>query len=35
MKFISTEGGVGGRVLLPREGCETDYYNAGRGERWL
>ena len=23
---IITEGGVGGRVLLLREGCETDYY---------
>ena len=22
MEFISTEGGVGGRVLLLREGCE-------------
>ena len=26
MKSISSEGGVGGRVLLLREGCETDYY---------
>ena len=32
---ISTEGGVGGRVLLPREGRETDYYYTGRGGRWL
>ena len=35
MKSISSEGGVGGRVLLLREGCETDYYYAGRGGRWL
>ena len=35
MKSISTEGGVGDRVLLPREGRETDYYYAGRGGRWL
>ena len=35
MKPISTEGGVGDRVLLPREGRETDYYYAGRGGRWL
>ena len=32
---ISTEGGVGGGVLLLREGCETDNYYAGKGERWL
>ena len=32
---IITEGGVGGRVLLLREGCETDYYYAGKGGRWL
>ena len=30
MKFISSEGGVGGRVLLLREGCETDYNYKGR-----
>ena len=30
MKSISTEGGVGGRVLLLREGFEKDYYYAGR-----
>ena len=35
MKSFSTEGGVGDRVLLPREGRETDYYYAGRGGRWL
>ena len=35
MKSISSEGGVGGRVLLLREGCETDYYYKGRGGRWL
>ena len=35
MKSINTKGGVGGGVLLPREGCETDNYDAGRGERWL
>ena len=35
MKSISTKGGVGGEVLLLREGCETDYYYAGRGGRWL
>ena len=35
MKSISTEGGVGGRVLSLREGCETDCYYAGRGGRWL
>ena len=35
MKPISTEGGVGGKVLLPGEGRETDYYNVGRGERLL
>ena len=35
MKSISTEGGVGGRMLLPREGRETNYYYAGRGGRWL
>ena len=35
MKSISTEGGVGDRVLLLREGRETDYYYAGRGGRWL
>ena len=35
MKSLSTEGGVGDRVLLPRVGRETDYYNAGRGGRWL
>ena len=36
MKSISTEGGVGGRVLLLREGWEMDYYYAGRVEsgRW-
>ena len=34
MQSISTEGGVGGKVLLVREGCETDYYYAGGG-RWL
>ena len=33
MKSISAKGGVGGRVLLPREGREKDYYYAGRGER--
>ena len=33
MKSISTEGGVGGRVLLLKEGCETDYYYACR-EEW-
>ena len=27
---LSTEGGVGGRVLSLREGWETDYYYAGR-----
>ena len=32
MKAISTKGGVGGGVLLLREGCETDYYYAGRGD---
>ena len=32
---ISTEGGVGDRVLLPRERRETDYYYAGRGGRWF
>ena len=26
MKSISTKGGVGGGVLILREGCETDYY---------
>ena len=35
MKSISTEGGVGGRVLLLREGCETDYYYPERSERRL
>ena len=30
---IITEGGVGGRVLLLREGCETYYYYKGRGGR--
>ena len=35
MKSISTKRGVGGGVLLLREGCETDNYYAGRGERWL
>ena len=35
MKYISTKGGVGGGVLLLREGCETDYYYAGRDGRWL
>ena len=35
MKSISIEGEVGARVLLLREGCETDYYYAGRGGRWL
>ena len=35
MKSISTEGGVGDRMLLLREGRETDYYYAGRGGRWL
>ena len=35
MKSVSIEGRVGGRVLLLREGCETDYYYAGRGGRWL
>ena len=35
MKSISTEGGVGDRVLLHREGREKDYYYAGRGGRWL
>ena len=28
MKYISTEGGVGGRVLLLREGREKDYFYA-------
>ena len=32
MQSISTEGGVGGKVLLVREGCETDYYYAGGWE---
>ena len=32
---IITEGGVRGRVLLLRDGCETDYSYAGRGGRWL
>ena len=36
MQSISTEGGVGGKVLLVREGCETDYYYAvGVGDGWL
>ena len=35
MKSISTEGGVGGRVLLLRDGCETDYSYAGKGGKWL
>ena len=35
MKSISTKGGMGGEVLLLREGCETDYYYAGRGGRRL
>ena len=35
MKSISTEGEVGGGVLLLREGWETDNYYAGKGERWL
>ena len=35
MKSTSTKRGVGGGVLLLREGCETDNYYAGRGERWL
>ena len=35
MKSIGTEGGVGGRVLLLKEGCEMDYYYAGRSGRWL
>ena len=29
MQSISTEGGAGGKVLLVREGCETDYNYAG------
>ena len=33
--IISTEGGVGGSVLLPRKGRETDYHYAGRSGRWL
>ena len=35
MKSISTEGGVGDKVLLPREGREKDYYYAGKNGRWL
>ena len=35
MQSISTEGGVGGKELLVREGCETDYYYARRGGKWL
>ena len=35
MKSISTKGGVGGGMLLLREGCETDQYNAGTGGRRL
>ena len=35
MQSISTEGGVGGRMLLLREGSETDNYYAGRGGMWL
>ena len=35
MKSISTEGGVEGRVLSLRDGCETDYSYAGKGGRWL
>ena len=35
MKSISTEGDVGDRVLLPREGREKDYYCAGKSGRWL
>ena len=35
MKSISTKGRVEGGVLLIREGCETYYYYAGRGGRWL
>ena len=31
MKSISTEGGLGGRVLLLREGREKDYFYAGVG----
>ena len=33
MKSISSEGGVGGRVLLLREGCETCEWGEGEGER--
>ena len=33
MKSISTEGGVGDKVLLPREGREKDYYYAGKSGR--
>ena len=29
MKSISTKGGVGGGVLLLREGCETDLTPSG------
>ena len=35
MKSISIKGRAGGGVLLLREGCETDYYYAERGGRWL
>ena len=35
MKSFSTEGGVGGRLLLLRDGCETDYSYSGMGGRWL
>ena len=35
MKSISSKGGVGGGVLLIREGCETDFYYADRRGGWL
>ena len=35
MKSISTEGGVGDKMLLPREEREKDYYYAGKSGRWL
>ena len=35
MQFNSTLGGVGGRLLLLREGWKMNYQYAGRGVRWL
>ena len=35
MQPISTQGGVGGKLLLLGEGWKTNYQYTGMGGRWL